>query len=647
MADRQPKRFRTAAAVLLVLVSVISGQLAILAETARSTVLTRSFYDRALDDAHAYDRLYSQVLPDPAVASLTKDLLAQLPFDRTLITANLRVVLPTSALRGLVDEQLDRALAYLHGSPDLTLTVDLTPLFTNIAQLANLYIARDVASAPTYSANSVRQFTTQVLAALGEIASGNPPAKLPKIQLSTADAVSLTRTILSRLTPADRAKVHSQLLISLTENDLAGALAVVGPLIFPGAVLGSQRVSRLLEHGTQLNLKVKLAALHGRPSIRALEGIHRLGGHAGALVVVAIALALAFLVAAMTVARRLGRRRCLQLAAGSVFATAVTALLGGLAIRLTLTNPLQPLTGQRSPLPRAGRRLVSDIGDAAFAQVQGRYVQLAASVLVVGALCLIALVLSVRMRAFRARGRGRTIAALATLSPALLLLLVSIALPQDAAGQTLVCNGFAQLCDRPYNKVSFAASHNAMATSEDQFLGPAQDPSMVNQLDSGVRALLIDTHYWTPAGEAATFLGSLPPGLQSTLRTFAAAAASTRKGSWLCHNICQLGATPLVEQLRLIRGWLDRNPDEVITLIVQDGITPGDTEAAVRQSGLLPLVDTPPSDPQGDWPSLRHMIASGHRVVIFAEQADQPGTWYRNFYRYASDTPFRNQTRRA
>jgi hypothetical protein len=40
------------------------------------------------------------------------------------------------------------------------------------------------------------------------------------------------------------------------------------------------------------------------------------------------------------------------------------------------------------------------------------------------------------------------------------------------------------------------------------------------------------------------------------------------------------------------------------------------------------------------WPTLGRMVRSGRRLVVFAEQADGPAPWYRNFYKYGMETPF-------
>jgi hypothetical protein len=104
--------------------------------------------------------------------------------------------------------------------------------------------------------------------------------------------------------------------------------------------------------------------------------------------------------------------------------------------------------------------------------------------------------------------------------------------------------------------------------------------------------------------------------------------------------LCRAGASPLVPTLERLREWLDANPDEVVTLIIQDGITGEQTVEAFQQAGLDRLIFTPPADPNAVWPTLGEMIQSGRRLVVFAEEADGPAPWYRNFYKYGMETPF-------
>ena len=58
------------------------------------------------------------------------------------------------------------------------------------------------------------------------------------------------------------------------------------------------------------------------------------------------------------------------------------------------------------------------------------------------------------------------------------------------------CNGYAELCDRTLDEVAFPATHNAMSAAElPGWFTPNQRRGIQRQLEDGVRAFLIDTHY--------------------------------------------------------------------------------------------------------------------------------------------------------
>jgi hypothetical protein len=70
---------------------------------------------------------------------------------------------------------------------------------------------------------------------------------------------------------------------------------------------------------------------------------------------------------------------------------------------------------------------------------------------------------------------------------------------QTTANEQRKCNGFAELCDKPLNEVAFLGAHNAMSTAADPgWLFYEQTKSIPAQLDFGVRALLVKTHYGIP-----------------------------------------------------------------------------------------------------------------------------------------------------
>ena len=63
------------------------------------------------------------------------------------------------------------------------------------------------------------------------------------------------------------------------------------------------------------------------------------------------------------------------------------------------------------------------------------------------------------------------------------------------------CNGHAELCDRRFDEVAHATTHNAMSSEQDGWIFPNQSFDVPRQLEAGVRALMLDTHDWF--GEAS------------------------------------------------------------------------------------------------------------------------------------------------
>jgi hypothetical protein len=181
-----------------------------------------------------------------------------------------------------------------------------------------------------------------------------------------------------------------------------------------------------------------------------------------------------------------------------------------------------------------------------------------------------------------------------------------------------------------------------MANSEDRFLFPLQDPDIDTQLNAGARALMLDSQTWETPEQVVKELSAAhyPPQAGAALRRLVEIANPTRRGVWLCHSFCRLGALPIVGTLVALRKWLQRNPRQVVTIILQDETPAALTLAAIREARLVPELVRPPADPRSPWPTLGEMIASGHRLAIFTENARNSAPYLQNFYDYAEETPF-------
>ncbi len=175
-----------------------------------------------------------------------------------------------------------------------------------------------------------------------------------------------------------------------------------------------------------------------------------------------------------------------------------------------------------------------------------------------------------------------------------------------------VCNGSASLCDRRYDRVVYPTAHNAMSNADDGWYVPNQQHSISQALRDGVRALMLDTHDYR--GEA-----------------------------YLCHTDCRLGRRPLADAMCSVRAFLDTHPDEVVTLLFQSAISAEETAAGLARGGLSRYVGAQPA-PGGQWPTLRELIASGRRLVVFTETGGSSPPWYLPLYQHSWETTYAFRT---
>jgi len=86
----------------------------------------------------------------------------------------------------------------------------------------------------------------------------------------------------------------------------------------------------------------------------------------------------------------------------------------------------------------------------------------------------------------------------------------------------------------------------------------------------------------------------------------------------------------VLDYLKIVKTWLDGNPNEVLTLLFTnpEGLSPANVWKPIFDAaGISNLTYIPPSLPisQSEWPTLGSMIDNGTRVVVFLDsQADGP-----------------------
>jgi hypothetical protein len=183
------------------------------------------------------------------------------------------------------------------------------------------------------------------------------------------------------------------------------------------------------------------------------------------------------------------------------------------------------------------------------------------------------------------------------------------------AGAIAACNGHPALCDRRYDEVAIVMTHNAMSSEEEGWISPNQHRRLWRQLEDGVRGFMLDVY--------------VDEGVVS-----------------LCHGLCALGRRPLADALRDLRIFLDCHPHEVVTIVLEAHASEADVARAFAESGLERHVFTPEVAPGPGvaWPTLRALIASGERVIVFTDDTARAYPWQLHSYDWAWENPYAART---
>jgi hypothetical protein len=265
-----------------------------------------------------------------------------------------------------------------------------------------------------------------------------------------------------------------------------------------------------------------------------------------------------------------------------------------------------------------------------------------------------------RLASLRTVGAAVLVVALAVLIVVGGGIAVSGAREDARADAVLKCNGFAELCDRRLDQVVFPGSHNSMSAALDPgWLFAENLTGIPSQLEYGIRAFLVKTHYGIPTGlsvggadlvvtDKAAEIAYNEPAEVEELSPAAVARAQQleatvpddpkARGIYLCHVYCSLGATKFSTTLDQIKRFLDRNPDDVIMLFIGDYVSPADTAAEFKKAGLLDRVWT--YDTNAPPPTLRQMITARRNLLVLSEHAGGDPPWYTKGYGIFQETPY-------
>ncbi len=173
----------------------------------------------------------------------------------------------------------------------------------------------------------------------------------------------------------------------------------------------------------------------------------------------------------------------------------------------------------------------------------------------------------------------------------------------------LKCNGSPLLCDKRYDQVVFPATHNSTSNIEDKWKFPNHFFPVSRQLEDGIRGLNIDLF---------SYQGDI----------------------YTCHTYCAFGNKKLSGVLADIKKFMDQNPGEVVTIFLEYYEGSARVPELIAESGLAALAL--PHKKGEQWPTLRQMIESGRRLVVFSTDAADPAKypWYLSTREFSVWSPY-------
>jgi len=187
-----------------------------------------------------------------------------------------------------------------------------------------------------------------------------------------------------------------------------------------------------------------------------------------------------------------------------------------------------------------------------------------------------------------------------TLSALFISHVFGLAIPPVKPSEQL-CNGYAGLCNRKYGNTTFLGAHDSFASSPNPFaLARTQEVGVVSQLRMGVRMLQAQAHM-------------------------------KGKDIHFCHTNCLFFDGGKVKNyFRKVKHFLDRHPNEVLTIIIAnpENLTSEVWRPVFESSGIADMAYVPPQTPmkREDWPTLKEMLDTGKRVVVFIDKGVEGGS---------------------
>ncbi|WVZ57278.1 hypothetical protein U9M48_007683 [Paspalum notatum var. saurae] len=192
----------------------------------------------------------------------------------------------------------------------------------------------------------------------------------------------------------------------------------------------------------------------------------------------------------------------------------------------------------------------------------------------------------------------------------------------------------------PFNKYAYLTTHNAYAivgepshTGVPRITFDNQEDTVTDQLNNGVRALMLDTYdfkgdVWlchSDGGKCNDFTAFV------SILNMLDSLRNPNRRRFRVSILKYFGSLqePALDTFKEIEAFLSANPSEIVTIILEDYVhAPNGLTNVFNASGLLKYwfpVSKMPQNGQ-DWPLVSDMVASNQRLLVFTSISSKQST---------------------
>ncbi|MEZ4519378.1 MAG: hypothetical protein R3C44_21975 [Chloroflexota bacterium] len=490
------------------------------------------------------------------------------------VVNGLYLILPPAEMESAADQFFTRLTAYLRGDTDelpedLQWGQSLTPevLAARIGKSAtNIIVGTVDRATPVVVEKTVPFVEDEVTAYMDQIGQGilGPiPGRLINMTvgaITSTQSERITNLLLGPAAETASEETRNQIQGALAADDLTGAISIAATerLTLRATEFVSRAEPRLAETQALIGISGAAQAL-GQTRDQVVSGLNLARHYIALLRTIMIVAAVVMLLCIILIVwlNNEDLKTMLRAAGWTMTIASGLVMLLWLIARFLLQSRIAAALGATAVGPASLDAIVDDVVGVLLQSVWSSVWTTALPWLVIGLITL-AFGYSESLFGFLKRllapvWQYKWTVLAVVFGLVVLLPLVWRLVTADERAANLPCNGHAELCDRPINEVAYAASHNSMSIAEYGWVWPMHDGTITDQLNAGVRALLIDTHYIDDQGDPE-FVASLSESgqefLQNAIENF---RPPLDKITYLCHQFCALGDSDFEDALNEVR----------------------------------------------------------------------------------------------